>query len=114
MYAYSTNGTPQIIILPEKDALLPRVTLHFIFPLLQTVPIHVVHLFLAVRAYVQKWPDLFLLSVVCLAPLPHPFVLVDRVATVASWAVIKAENCFIIACISVSSLLVLVSTTLVT
>ena len=56
MYAYSTTGTPQIILLLDGDALPSRVTLLLIHLKLQTVTVLVVYFALAVRAHVQAWP----------------------------------------------------------
>ena len=54
----------------------------------------------------------FFLSVVFPTPLLPPFILVERVATVAAWEVTEAASCFKIALISLSYLLVLLATTI--
>ena len=67
---------------------------------------------LKVRAHVQAWPRL-LLVLFPPAPLLTPLILVERVSTVAAWAVTESERCFIIALIYISSLLVPVAAALV-
>ena len=85
-YAYSTTGTPQLILFLGEDSLPPSVTLRLIRLQLQTVPVLVVYFALAVRAHVQAWPCL-LLVYFFLVLLLLPFLLLERIATVAAWVV---------------------------
>ena len=111
MYAQSTNGTPQIILLLSEDTPPPRVTLLLIHFQSQTVPVLVVHFALAVPAHMQDWPH-FLLVYGFFSATNASVNIGGDGSIVTTWAVTEYASCFVIALILFSFLLVLVTTTL--